>query len=167
MERLLADVADRTDPPIPEKEILLVMENVIKTCVFERLYIATLNREPSAASNSQTRRIVAASIYDKWFPDTENQPINDEVLLRLLCSDLERGREDDTLWRRLKKSALKENPRCTWILGCTEESPGDLEGDHKLPRRWGGEDTESNFQLLCRFHNRLKGEQLIWEDIGW
>lgn len=165
--KLAEDVCSRTEPPIPSQQMYLVWSNIAKVSVFERLYFETIRKVEAARTSPSERRKTAARIYNSWFPDPADRPIALNRLLHYLCKELERGHRDSSAGSRFRDRALQKDPRCVWPLGCRVTDPRDLEADHRMPHAWGGSDEEDNFQLLCRFHNRLKGTSLFWGDLPW
>lgn len=63
---------------------------------------------------------------------------------------------------KLKKQLFGE--QMGTCIGCQKEYDFKIfEMDHKLPRSRGGQDTESNFQLLCGPCNKSKGDKTMEE----
>jgi 5-methylcytosine-specific restriction enzyme A len=55
-------------------------------------------------------------------------------------------------WRKVRNAYLTAHPYCE-APGCTELG---VAVDHKLSRKRGGSDDESNLQSLCRHHHASK-----------
>jgi hypothetical protein len=51
---------------------------------------------------------------------------------------------------------------CNWPQACGETE--DLTVDHKTPVSRGGGDEFSNLQFLCKKHNSMKGDKLLWAE---
>lgn len=81
--------------------------------------------------------------------------------------DRERGtasqRGYGTRWRRLRQAFLSAHPLCEECQREGRVTPA-TDVDHRLPKRRGGGDDESNLQALCHAHHSAKTAR---EDGRW
>jgi len=122
--------------------------------------------------NSSLQKIsieqIVFQILSEWFGKNFDQwPIDIEFARKRIITSLKgKINEDNSKHAQAKKWLLKINPTCQWKLSSCKEIDS-LELDHKWPRSLGGTSDKTNVQLLCRYHNALKGYVPIWGEIEW
>ena len=152
-------------PSINKQGLLEACKSLVYWTLFCEILKETDNR--LSRGTYDIERIVY-DILQEWFGDNIDEwPVDLEIIRERVKISLagrinERGNKE----RKAKEWLLKINPVCQWKLSkCTETK--NLELDHKWPRSLGGTSDRENVQLLCRYHNSLKGTLPIWGEIKW
>lgn len=75
-----------------------------------------------------------------------------------------RPHKNDTYqWKQTRLRILDRDGGVCAECGSDE----DIQVDHVIPASKGGGDEDDNCQLLCGFHNRLKGDKTGRQRVTW
>ncbi len=159
----LLDFASRC-PSINKEGIEQACKSLIRWSIYCELLEETKKRIPE---NSDVEGLVY-EIMTEWYDANIDQwPIELNVLRERIKQGLTgRKAERSSLKIEAKKWHMNRINECEWKLSKCGNAE-KLELDHKWPRSFGGTSDRENTQLLCRFHNQLKGNLPIWGEIEW
>ena len=70
----------------------------------------------------------------------------------------------------LEPSTPHSGPECGFTLGCAKkpwQAYFSIEEDHAFPKSWGGIDDPSNYQPMCKRHNMLKSNNILFDNLSF